>query len=584
MTRSFLRMVPLACLSLLTSFTASAAEDYLTLVPDSAWGVVVVNQPADLDLKLQALGRDLQMPMPSALMMIKMQTGIQGGVDEKGSVVILMMPPAVAGGSVVPVVLVPVTDYAQFIAPLKPADAAAVTQVKLMNHAYWIRQIGGYAAIVDIPYRDLIEKTLVAKEVPAALKPWHDWLAARDVAGIIFPPGIKQTSVKVQENLNTMKTALGQAGGQGKQAAAAFDLYGKLFQAAEKEVSACGFGLQIDKQNTLAITSRSELVPGGSWATALAQTPPAKGNLLQGLPDGAFVMAGGGMVSDGLMENTMKMVFDMMKTMPDTYGLSGEQIDKLSKLSLDPLKGTRAVSMVMGIGPKDAPLYSNVVGIMQVEDARKFMTGYEAYFKEYNQIVKDAKSQVMAPLEVEKSEENGLPVLKFTMTMPPAPAGGMPAAQYEKMQEAMFGPGGKVNFWLVPADEHTVYIGYVSREPLQQALAARPAAGLTKAAGVLQTAALLPPDPMMVAYVSPQGFLELINRAMSLALPQEMQGQMKIPEFPLTSPLGFAVKTAPNEVQTTMVVPSDVFKGIGQYIKNIQKKKQSAIVTPAIEE
>jgi hypothetical protein len=588
MTKRFFRVtLPLACLSFLAAFAAPAAEDYLTLVPDSAWGVVVVNQPADLDLKLQALGRDLQMPIPSALMMIKMQSGIQDGVDEKGSVVVVMLPPAAEGGKVVPVVLVPVTDYAKFIAPLKPVDAAAaVTEIRLMNQPYCVRLIGGYAAIVDPKSRDLIEKTLaISKDVPATLKPWREWLAARDVAGIILLPGIKKSSAKMQEGLNSMKAVMGQAGGPNQQAAAVFDMYAKLLQAADKEVAACGFGLQIDKQNAMYLTSRTELLPGSPWAATLAQLPAPKESLLKGLPGGGFVMAGGGMVSDGMMENAMKLAFDMMKTMPETYGLTGEQIDKLSKLSTDPFKGIRSVSMVMGDTAANAPLYSNVVGIMQVDNASRFVAAYEAYFQDYNQIVKDAKSQMLPPLTIEKMDEKGLPGLKITMKMPPPP-NGMELPQFEKMQEAMFGPGGQVNFWLVPADEHTIFIGYVSQEPMRRAMQAakQGTPGLATVAGVLQTAALLPPDAQMAGYVSIPGCFNLFSRIMAIALPPEMQGQMTIPEFPQTPPLGFALKAAPGELQTSLVVPGEIFKAIGEYTKAIQKKKHEAIVTPPMEE
>ena len=580
--------LPLAGVSLLTAFSAPAAEDYLTLVPDSAWGCVVVNQPAEVDVKLQALGREMQMPVPGVLALLKMQTGIQEGIDEKGSVVVIMMPPAAEGGKVVPVVLVPVTDYAKFITPLKPEDAAApITQVKLMNKPYCIRHIGGYAAIVDPQHRDLLEKSLaISKEVPAAMKPWREWLAARDAAGIILLPGIKKSSAQMQASLNGMKVALGQAGGQGKQAVAAFDMYVKLLQTADKEVSACGFGLQIDKQNTLCLTSRTELIPGGPWATTLAQLPPAKKNLLAGLPNGTFATAGGGVISDALMENMVKLAFDMMKTMPETYGLNGEQVDKLAKLSIAPFKGIHSVSMTMGIGPAGTPLYSNTVGIMQVENAAKFIADYEAYFQEYNPIVKDAKSQMLPPLEIEKIEENGMPGLKFTMKTPQAPEGGMPAPQFEKMQEAMFGPGGKISFWLVPADEHTIFIGYVGKEPMQRALLAakQGEGGLAAAAGVLQTAARLPADAQMIGYASPQGWVEFFKRTMAAALPPEMQNQMIIPEFPPTAPIGFALKTAPNELQTSMVVPGEVFKAIGDYRKAFQKKKNNAIIAPPIEE
>ena len=94
--------------------------------------------------------------------------------------------------------------------------------------------------------------------------------------------------------METMKLAMAQVGEQGKQAAAVFDVYAKMFQAAEKEMSAVGFGERLDEQGVLHATKRGRLVPGGSWARLAAQVQPAKESLLAVLPAGPFVAAGGG--------------------------------------------------------------------------------------------------------------------------------------------------------------------------------------------------------------------------------------------------------------------------------------------------
>ena len=122
------------------------------------------------------------------------------------------------------------------------------------------------------------------------------------MGGVILRPGIKRVSAKVQQGIERMQSTLAQAGENAQAAAAVFDMYAKMLQTAEKEVSACGFGLLLDKQNVLHVTSRTSLVPDGKWARFVAQVRPAKENLLAGLPAGPFAAAGGGAISDALLD------------------------------------------------------------------------------------------------------------------------------------------------------------------------------------------------------------------------------------------------------------------------------------------
>ena len=57
-------------------FVGSAGEEVLKLVPDLASGFLVINRPAAVDAKLQTLGREMQLPVPSLLMMLKEQFNI----------------------------------------------------------------------------------------------------------------------------------------------------------------------------------------------------------------------------------------------------------------------------------------------------------------------------------------------------------------------------------------------------------------------------------------------------------------------------------------------------------------------------
>jgi hypothetical protein len=199
------------------------------------------------------------------------------------------------------------------------------------------------------------------------------------------------------------------------------------------------------------------------------------------------------------------------------------------------------------------------------------LDGYEEYFKEYNEIIKGAKSAMIPPMEVEKTEVAGVEGLQVTMKIPKPNAGPMPPA-YDQMIEAMLGPGGKMVFWMAPADEHTVVTGYVTKAPMERLMAAikEKQPGLAANAELAKTVALLPADAPMAAYLSPQGTVELVKRMIAAFVPPGMQERMNVPDFPQTSPLGLAVKSGTNEVLTTLVVPADVLAAIGKYVRHIR--------------
>jgi hypothetical protein len=582
MSRRFaIGVLTVSCMLFLAASFAAAGEDILMLVPDGASGFLVINRPAAADAKIQALGREMQLPVPSLLAMLKGQFNIQNGLDENGTMAVITLPPEQEGAIPTVIVLVPVTDYGKFLTNLgrvlQENEKDTVAKIEIMHTPAWVRNMGGYAAITDAAHKDVLEKTLkVAKEAPAGLAPWREWLAANEVAGGILQPGIKRVSARAQEAIRNMKTSVAQAGDQAKMTAEVFDIYASIFQAAEKEVSACGIGLQLDKQNVLHITSRTALVAGGQWARLVTQKSAAGENLLKGLPDEPFAVAGGGVVSEAMFDELMKFSFNMMKSMPDLYGLSEEQVNKMSETSGQLFKGIRGVLFMLGVGQSSEPIYSKFIGVMQVDNSRAFMANYEKYLEKYGELIKDAHSPILQPMTVEKTEIGGVAGLQITMNVP-QPPGGAQTPQQARMMETLLGPGGKITMWLASVDEHDIAMGYVSKEHLQQALEAikQGKPGLAKDAGVSKTAALLPANGIFVGYLSPQGTIELIRRMAPAIFPPEMKVTVRLPEFPKTPPIGFAVSTAPNELQTCLIIPGEVLLSVPQYINSIQS--QSAI-------
>lgn len=591
----------LAGLTLLTLFAigwassalAAATEDVLKLVPDGALGVVVVNRPGAVDGKIQDLGRQMQLPVPSLLMLLDLQVNFRKGFDQDGSLAVIVLPAQQGRAFPTPILLVPVSDYEKFLGQFEPEEAKdGLTRITLKGVSGWARQIGGYAAVTDGSYREVLEKTLkVSKELPAGLAAWRPWLADQDLAAVVLQPGVQELCTKAQEGIRQIKetmTRIGQSAPdsspQGaklaenmEQMARIWDFYASIFQAAQKQVSACGFGVQVDKQSSLRLTGRTMLVSSGSWAKRVEELKPTEDDLLAGIPDKPFVIAGSGAASEAVWKGLMAASFKMMKSMREFYGLSEEQLDKMIQMADQSMKGIRGMSMVLSSGHSGESIYSGMAGVFGVDDSQEFLASYEAYVRQYSELLKGVKHSALPQMDVQKSQIDGHAGLKLTMNALKPPK-DFQTPDYDRMMKALLGPDQKAVGWLVAVDKHRILMSYADKNVLQQMLKdmGQSKPGLAGDAELKKTAALLPPKPVVTVYVSPRGAIEFVQRIVPAFAPPEANVNLKLPEFPKTPPLGFAVTTGKAEAQMQLVVPREVIQAVGHYVGQVLQKANQA--------
>jgi hypothetical protein len=100
----------------------------------------------------------------------------------------------------------------------------------------------------------------------------------------------------------------------------------------------------------------------------------------------------------------------------------------------------------------------------------------------------------------------------------------------------------------------------------------QPRKSLAQDADVSVTAAMLPADSQWIAYMSPRGYVQLMQRAMTAAMQNMPAGAgFTLPPFPKSPPVGFAVKATPAELHAEIAVPSEVIKAGGEYVQDMQK-------------
>ena len=570
MTRQhFFPIMLVICLAMAAITPVRAAEDVLDVIPGDALGFLVVDRLAETDAKIQQTAQQMGLPPISPLTMFKARDGIKG-LDEKRSAALVAMPAEDPGSMPAVLFVLPVSDFRKLIEPFEPDDpSAAIVQVQGRQGPALVAELKGYALATEPKHRQVLERALDSRKPAAELAFLRPWLAEQEIVGVLTASGVQQACDKILEGLEVARAGMGALVGEENPAAAGLKIYEHLFAKAKEQVTAMAIGGQIDEQSVVRVTSRTRFGAGEEVAESTA-AEPAQWDLLTGMPGGPFVVAVGGVLSEESSEAMMRFSLDMIKAAPDLYGLSAEQTDQMMELARQSMKEIRAMSMMLGVSKPGEPLYSSMMFSMSTDDAQAYMGTYEEQIRAMNELFKDSESPIFSAMDVTKIDVDGTSGLKIDMKMPNLP-GMTDIPQFAGLMENLFGPGGTMRIFIAPVDEHTVVGAYTSEKTLRLCLKAakRPQTALAADEAIAKTAALLPPGAPLVAYWSPRGTIDFVNRGIAMFAPDG--APFELPEFPRTPPVGFAVTTSPNEVQTHLVIPVEVLKAISTYAAAVQK-------------
>jgi hypothetical protein len=542
-------------------------------VPQGALAFGVIRNVGELDKKIAAIAQELQIPVPSPLMAIRAQAGIQEGLDEKGALVFAIFPPTerqdpVFPGLPLPVLLVPVTDYAKFVGQFNPDDAKSdVVETRIgaiMKH-------GNYAAITAPHEKDRLKEVLAAKGgvqgLPAALT---TWAGDHDAYFVALPEGIKRAIGPIRQGLQQAKGAFPADNEQFKSVAAIFDVYDKMLSTIASEVTHFGAGLRID-EGTVYLNSHSVFVPNGSLAQAAEEAKRPDQSGLAMLPSGTYFMAFEGVVPGAWLKGMSAFSTEIMRSMATQGGgkpLSDEEVRQLSEAMQRSMAGMKSMAMRVGVMQPGKSLYDSISGVMKVENSREFLTGYEKSIREMSKAFEKSENPLFGSYEISKGEVGGVSTLQISMDMSEFfKSIGDPNA--ERMMKLMMGQDGKLTAYIAAADATTVAMSY-SEEGLTEVLdsAKNKGRSLATQEDVAQTMKLLPKESQWVGFLSPKGMLEFVKVIVQAVAPG---GAGQLPPFPETPPVGFGARMTPQGFDTSLVVPKETLAGISSYALMIRQ-------------
>lgn len=212
----------------------------------------------------------------------------------------------------------------------------------------------------------------------------------------------------------------------------------------------------------------------------------------------------------------------------------------------------------MGVPKAKQSLFSSTLFMMKVDDSTVFLKNYEVNMVALNEVFKTGKIPFQKSFELKKVKVGKTPALEIINDLSDNPG----LANLPKVAEALFGEGGKMRATVVPADDKTIVIGYVSPKGMKEVLATyRKKTWLSEDEDVAKTAALLPNGAQWAAFFNPRGIMDTINQLQ----PNQLPG------FPQTAPVGAALRFSASGVEARVVIPSAVLEGAGDLAQNVFK-------------
>src|SRR5262249_55986479 len=197
---------------------------------------------------------------------VKLLTGVQKGLDEKGSVIGVAYDGPGEGSEPSGVLFIPVSDYKEFIGQLQPKDATAeVTEITLGDRTLLAAKKGGYAALAAPQHRAAMMKALKGK-AGMSTGALETWITKNDFAGVVTPYGMKVITTIALKKMDEVRGQLDNLPPEVQFAAGMFEGAIKFVKSVATDVTHVGAGGRLDESGNLHLSARAVFATGSGFA------------------------------------------------------------------------------------------------------------------------------------------------------------------------------------------------------------------------------------------------------------------------------------------------------------------------------
>jgi hypothetical protein len=603
------KQIALLVPALIFSIAASAGRgaDVLQNVPPDALGFVVVRNAADTDVKVQRLLTSLQSNFASPLALLQSAVGINVGLDGQGDYMLVAIPGLAGADQPDFCVWLPLSNYEALVSSLGSKPTPGITAVTIAGEDLLVAQHGDWALVMDPEQRSRMEQLLAAAPAPPAqVAAWKMWIESNNVTAVALADGVR-TLIKWGSQ-SGMSSIRGSSIDQPSD-----DLFGAPNEPEENpfaatpsrrpptddivaiirhefrkwlsaspdvqrwamQTAATGCGIRLDSNGNGVASMRFAVdddlfADVGDENNSDDSLPPS---LYQG---GDFIVNGASrlrpLVAAPLMSALMRLMAHDL-TNEERLKVDEENVAELQRTAERATANMTAMHFFSRPGDNNDGLYTNNFLVVRAADAPRFVEQAAQVMQAWNKMNLDAEGETRFVFNVEQVKLGERVAQKFSLDL--VAADNLPALpEIRQSMEKFFGPGGKMQLWIVPVDDKTALLASATSEQMTAALELldRKQPHDWKRQDLPIAGNLLPPESAVRAFFSPYGYNRWLRRLMDAMVGTNVIGGPLVKEFPASPPIGLAAGVTGRELWADVAIPAKTIEAVGPYFKARQAR------------
>jgi hypothetical protein len=568
------------------------AADLIDEVPNDALGFVYAHNLAAVDAKIGQLSATIQHNLPRPLELARQVTGLREGIKADGDFLVVLFPESGDnGGPIRFCVWVPVLDYDRFLASIHAKPVEGIAVVTIAGEDLLVARRGEWALLMDPDQKDRLAELVAAAPSPSVMPSWKPWINSNDVTVAAFAPGARAIMNWIDEDSEANDGGGGSAragdifgpgGGNGQSAGRGNRREASGIEAAKVEFrkwSAAAPELQqaLQQMTVTAVGLRLDSTGNALGGVRIALGKEFTDEMIgtagkKDVPLPPSVYDGGGFAVQGAGHVPMPM----LAAMADAYvrrtaaDLVAEEKTELDPESLKQLqealdKATadiQSVAVLSQPGEEAPPVYTNNYFVLRVESAAKFVEQAKEVMRLWNKANRDAKGGTHMLFDSEETKVGEISATQYSMDVA-ALDGGAVVPEVRQAMERLFGPGGKLRIWIVPADETTVLLAGATSDQVTAAMKVLDKKqSMNWQQGELAAVnSLLPVESDWRAFVDPHRYNDWMRRESLAMIGVPVIGGPLVRDFPISPAVGIAGGIKDGEVWIDAAVPAQTIRG-----------------------
>jgi hypothetical protein len=227
----------------------------------------------------------------------------------------------------------------------------------------------------------------------------------------------------------------------------------------------------------------------------------------------------------------------------------------------------QSISMLSQPGAEPQPVYTNEFIALRVASATKFLEHANEVMRLWNKANRDAKGDTHMVFAVEESKVGDHAATQYALDVASLD-GAVVAPEVRQAMEKLFGPGGKLRFWLTATDDNTVLLAAATPEQVAAVVKnlERKQPTEWKTGDVGECNALLPADADWRAFVDPHRYNEWMRRQTAAMIGVPVIGGPVMRDFPASPPVGLAGGMRDGELWVDAVALAPTLKSTDEYL------------------